>query len=85
MTVRISKTNENMDFFNTRLDEVRMSGHERLKAKAHLARAEAFADAVFAIGRAIRGLFVSSPAHPAPAVRTARTVRRVRRMTPSAG
>ena len=79
MTVKIRKTNENLDFFNSRLDEVRMSDHERLKAKAHLARAEAFADAVFAIGRTIRGLFVSSR------VRTARTVRRVRRMTPSAG
>ena len=82
MTVKISKTNANLDFFNARLDEIRMSGHERLKAKAHLARGEAFADAVFAIGRTIRGLFISKPARTA---HTVRRVRRVRRMAPSAG
>jgi hypothetical protein len=47
MNVNISKTNPNLAFFNSRLDEVRMSGHERLKAKARLAQAEAVADAVF--------------------------------------
>jgi len=49
MKEKISKTNETLEFFNSRLDEVRMSGTERLKAKARLAQAEAFADAVAAV------------------------------------
>lgn len=49
MNTKISKTNEREAFFNALLDEVRMSGHERLRAKASLARAEAFADAVLAV------------------------------------
>lgn len=49
MNVKISKTNERVVFFNALLDEVRMSGHERLRAKAALARAEAFADALAAV------------------------------------
>ena len=48
MNTKISKTNEREAFFNTLLDEVRMSGHERLRAKASLARAEALADAILA-------------------------------------
>ena len=46
MNVKISKTNENLAFFNDRLDQVRMSGHERLAAKARLAQSEAIADAL---------------------------------------
>jgi hypothetical protein len=46
MNRKISKPNENLAFFNARLDEVRMSGHERLRAKARLAQAEAVADAI---------------------------------------
>jgi len=46
MESKITKTNDREAFFNARLDEVRMSGHERLKAKARMAQAEAFADAV---------------------------------------
>ncbi len=49
MNRKISKTNENRAFFNARLDEIRMSGHERLRAKARMAQAEAIADAVFAL------------------------------------
>ncbi len=45
MSAKISKTNDNLEFFNSRLDEIRMNGHERLKAKARVAQAEAFADA----------------------------------------
>ena len=33
MESKITKTNDREAFFNARLDEVRMSGHERLKAK----------------------------------------------------
>ena len=46
MNGKISKTNQSETFFNALLDEVRMNGDERLRAKASLARAEAFADAV---------------------------------------
>ena len=76
MTAKTSKSNENLEFFNARIDEIRMSGHERLKAKARLARAEAFADAAIAVGRAIRGLFQRQPSKP---------IRPARRMTHSAG
>ena len=48
MNRKISKTNQEEAFFNALLDEVQMNGTERLRAKASLARAEAFADAVAA-------------------------------------
>ena len=44
MNEKISKTNQREAFFDARLDEIRMSSYERLRAKASLARAEAFAD-----------------------------------------
>lgn len=44
----ISKPNEDLEFFNRRLDEVRLSGHERQKAKARFAQAEAIADTIVA-------------------------------------
>lgn len=61
MNAKISKTNEKeafdrAAFFNARLDEIRMNGYERLKAKAQLARAEAFADAVITMAGGIRRL-----------------------------
>jgi hypothetical protein len=43
------KPNDNMDYVYARLDEVRMSQTERLMARAQLARAEAVAEAVFAV------------------------------------
>jgi len=46
MKSNVSKTNQSLDFFNQRLDEIRMNGHERLKAKARFAQAEAVADAL---------------------------------------
>ena len=46
MSRDISKTNSDLEFLNARLDEVRMSDYERLRAKARLAQAEAIADAV---------------------------------------
>lgn len=48
MDIKISKANQELDFFNARLDEVRMSGHERLRAKARMAQAEAIASALVA-------------------------------------
>lgn len=70
MTSKISKTNPDMAFFNARLDEIRMSGHERLKAKAHLARAEAFASAFAAligmIKRTLKGSGTRSHRRTAP-------------------
>ena len=67
MNVNVSKTNENLDFFNQRLDEIRMSDHERLKAKARFAQAEAIADAVFAAAQGIARLFkrLTAKSHPA--------------------
>jgi len=56
MNRKISKTKANEAFFNARLDAIRMSSHERLRAKASLARAEAFADAAVAIINLIKRL-----------------------------
>ena len=49
MRTKVRRTNSNLEFLNARLDEVRMSDHERLRAKARLAQAEAIADAVFGL------------------------------------
>jgi hypothetical protein len=54
MNSKVSKANESLEFFNARLDEVRLSGHERLKAKARMAQAEAFADAIGALFKLIK-------------------------------
>ena len=51
-----SKPNANLDFIFSRLDEVQMRSSERAKAKSQLARADAVADALFAIGRRLQAL-----------------------------
>lgn len=51
MNTKIIKTNANETFFNARLDEIRMSGHERMKAKARLAQAEAVAEVLASVAR----------------------------------
>jgi hypothetical protein len=70
MTAKISKSNDNTAFFNARLDDVRMSGHERVKAKAHLAQAEAMAEAIAVVAggaaRLLRTVFLR-PYHRTPA------------------
>lgn len=65
MKENVSKTNQDREFFNRRLDEIRMSGHERLKAKARFAQAEAIVGALFAAGQAIARLFKRLTARPA--------------------
>ena len=60
MTNKISKTNANLDYFNSRLDDVRLSAYDRVRAKAQLARAEAFADAFEFVVRGITRLFQAS-------------------------
>jgi len=64
MTNKISKSNVDLAYFDSRLDEIRMTGHQRLKAKAHLARAEAMAEVLAAAARGIARLFKSAPAKP---------------------
>ena len=61
---KISKTNVDLAYFNSRLDEIHMNGHERLKAKAHLARAEAMASFLANAAHAIGRLFKDAPARP---------------------
>lgn len=62
MKTEISKSNRRTAFFEAKIDELRMNGHERMKAKARLAQAEAMADAIAAIadgiGRLLRSLVV---------------------------
>jgi len=68
MNKDVSKANEEASFFNRRLDEVCMSDHERLKAKARFAQAEAIADAVFAVAQGAARLFkrlTAKSTHPA--------------------
>ena len=57
MNDKVSKANVDMDFFHRRIDEIRMSGHERLRAKARFAQAEAMAEALATVGRGIARLF----------------------------
>lgn len=56
MSVIRNKPNDNMDFLYARLDEVQMSQFERIRAKAQLARAQAFADAAFAVVHGVKRL-----------------------------
>jgi Tfp pilus assembly protein FimT len=67
MKLEVSKTNEDLTFFNQRLDEIQMSSHQRLMAKARFARAEAVADALSVATQAMARLFkrlTAKPTHP---------------------
>lgn len=64
MNVKISKTNSDLDFMNARLDEVRISSHERLRAKASLARAAAVAEAVVKIINLVKRLLKTLVVRP---------------------
>lgn len=64
MNEKISKSNANTAFFNARLDEIRISGHERVKAKAHLAQAEAMADAITAVADGVARLLRATVLRP---------------------
>lgn len=64
MNVKIRKTNHDLDFLNARLDEVRMSSHERLRAKASLARSEAVAEAVVEIVNLVKRLLKTLVVRP---------------------
>lgn len=64
MNVKIIKTNHDLDFLNARLDEVRMSSHERLRAKASLARSEAVAEAVVEIVNLVKRLLKTLVVRP---------------------
>jgi len=52
-----SRKQSDMAFLYRRLDEVRMGEYERIRAKAHLERAEAVADFVAAVGARASRLF----------------------------
>jgi len=56
MADKISKPNSRAEFFDAKLDEIQFSDHERFRAKASLARAEAFADAAVAIINLVKRL-----------------------------
>ena len=63
MSHKISKGNGSLA---TRLDEIRMSEHDRIRAKAQLARAEAIAEMLADATRWVAGLF-NKPASGRPA------------------
>ena len=73
MKSKINKSNANMEFFNALIDEIRINGHERIRAKARLAQGEAMADAMVESFRLGRRLLKSLLARP------------VRRTTTTAG
>jgi len=56
MRSNVNKSNASEAFWVQRLDQVQMGDHERLMAKAHLARAEAFATLLGDFVRAIKNL-----------------------------
>lgn len=64
MRKSINKPDERVEFFNSRLDEVRMSPYERIRAKASLARAEAMADALVGIAKGVRRLLKAAVVRP---------------------
>jgi hypothetical protein len=64
MDVKISKTNPDLEFLNRRLDEIQMTGTERLRAKAGLAQAEALAGAIVAVANGMARLFRPMTARP---------------------
>ena len=61
MTSKVSKSNADWETINRRLAEVRLSGHQRLKAEAQLARAQAVADTLVVLSatvkRAVKQIF----------------------------
>ena len=64
MKTKISKSNLRTAFFEAKIDELRINGHERLKAKARLVQAEAMADTLAAIGSGIGRLLGSLVTRP---------------------
>ena len=56
MNKNTGKTDPSLEFLYARLDEVHMSRHERLRAKASLASAEAFADVMVEMVNGIKRL-----------------------------
>ena len=65
MNRKISKTNEDMAFFNALIDEIQINGHERLRAKARLAQGEAMANAFVGLFDFGKRLLKSLSARPA--------------------
>lgn len=56
MKQKQTKEQADLQFFYERLDQVRMSGHERVRAKASLARAEAIAELIVQAATGMRRL-----------------------------
>ena len=64
MSSKHSRSEANLNYLYARLDTVRISGHERLRAKARLAQAEAIVDAAIALadfGRRLLKTLVPRP------------------------
>ena len=64
MTMKSVQANGDLEYLFARLDEVRMSEHERLRAKASLAKAEAAIDTIIAAADAIHGLLQATVIGP---------------------
>ena len=73
MTNKVSKSNGDWEDINRRLAEVRLSGYERLRAEASLARAEAVAAALAALSatvkRAVKQVFARPYHQPNASIR----------------
>ena len=64
MSSKQSRSEASLEYLYARLDTVRMSAHERLRAKAHLAQAEAVADAIFGLIAFTKRLLTAPFARP---------------------
>jgi hypothetical protein len=64
MSTKISKSKSDLEFLYDRIDEIRMSSYERLRAKAALARADAFAEAAIGIINLFKRLLTAAAVRP---------------------
>ena len=73
MANKVSKSNADWEMINRRLAEVRLNGHQRLKAEAQLARAQAVADTLVILSatvkRAVKQIFDRPYRQPNPSIR----------------
>jgi hypothetical protein len=73
MTDKVSKSNADWETINQRLAEVRMGGHQRLRAQAQLARAQAVADTLVVLSatvkRAVKQVFDRPYSQPNTSIR----------------
>ena len=64
MQQKPGNSSSDLEFFYARLDQIRMSGHERLRARAHLASAEAIVETIVWLAGGAKRLLGKLVIHP---------------------